>query len=571
MVGSTERRATATACSAVRQPCSLHCDHAVACVAVPRDGSLGVAPRKHARRADLAAALLRLSPVVGIPLLWSRPLLAGAPHPAVPKPCEVSPSQQELGRGIHSVGWVVDLALVPRGHAPRLRVRDAELRPQGGEALGRRHVVRRLSPVCDHGAHGRAAALHHLPVEAPLWHQLFLEAGNVGAVGVDVVLHVLGRRPGVLDPRRVRHPLGHPLERHAVVEVPDPDRQRRVVDRLVRDHVPVDEPVGKRGVAVIKRVLSARVGRTAVALLDALAVHPVRAPAAGVVRRLRLVVVEPAALGRARRGAVKVARRHVVARVGRRPRVVLELDKPPGVRRVVELLPDRAVPVERLDRVSIDPHTRLLARDSRISRHHHLGLLGQELFRIHRMRVGPEVLAVGPVVHHQAVLDRLGHRVKARVVARVQHGAAPHVPRRGPGGEARVAVIWRRRRRPWVDALHRLLRAADRRVPPGDDVGAPRALDHICVGGVRQWRGLVAEQLVHKRPVAAVAVATRGVVRTAEQGKVEATSNTGNRGHDRGDGQRSEPTAILHRGVRRCASDVHRAAWGRDVVLPAAQ
>jgi hypothetical protein len=47
------------------------------------------------------------------------------------------------------------------------------------------------------------------------------------------------------------------------------DRRRLVQQRLSADHELVHEPVGEGGVAVVERVLRARVGRPAVALPEA--------------------------------------------------------------------------------------------------------------------------------------------------------------------------------------------------------------------------------------------------------------------------------------------------------------
>ena len=66
------------------------------------------------------------------------------------------------------------------------------------------------------------------------------------------------------------------------------------------------------------------------------------------VTRLLLVVVEPTALGGVRGVAEPIARRDVVGVVGRRPAVILELDEPGTVFRIVQFFSHRAVPVESL-------------------------------------------------------------------------------------------------------------------------------------------------------------------------------------------------------------------------------
>mmetsp|Transcript_32032 Transcript_32032/g.83897 ORF Transcript_32032/g.83897 Transcript_32032/m.83897 type:complete len:314 (-) Transcript_32032:189-1130(-) len=299
---------------------------------------------------------------------------------------------------------------------------------------------------------------------------------------------------------------------------------------------------------MVESVLAARVDGAAVALFDAFAVHFVRRAASSVVGRLRLVVIKSGALRGLVLCAVKVARRDMVAAVRGAALVVFKLDKPPTVGRVVQLLPDRRVPVESLDRVAVDPHPRLLAGNPGVGSEHHLRLFCEQLFIVHRMGVGPESLGVRPVVHHEAVPHGLVHRVEPRVVARIEYRASRHVPRGRPRGQAHVALDrwWRRWRRPRAPSRRSWDPLAHRRVSPRDHVGAPGVLHDNWLWRVRRGDCFVADQVVDE--CAIPGRATGRVVRPAVQCEVESTSEGD---HVRGHGKSAEAAAVLGGRVRR--------------------
>ena len=89
-----------------------------------------------------------------------------------------------------------------------------------------------------------------------------------------------------------------------------------------------------------------------------------------------------------------------------------------------------------LDRVAVRPDPRGLSLDAGVSCQYRLGLLGDQIFGVHRVGVRPERLAVGPVVDHDPELDGVADVVHSRIVAGVEYGRPHHVPRGRPRWQA---------------------------------------------------------------------------------------------------------------------------------------